>query len=241
MKTNRSRSKNSATITTSRWLAYATAGATSAFAAANSADGAIHYSGLINEWIGHYHHEEFRLDQKGDSFGLKHYQIWSGGYGGTARFGMFGLAGAAFAGVYHSCSGNNTQAAFVSNLKRGQLISNQRFLGRQSGLVWASWAFECGTGGFSYNGQFVDDQTGYIGFKFNNGSGDQYGWARIAMKGDDHAVKLIDYAYGDVGDRVKVGQTRTNDMVPDKGSLAALALGAAGLVAWRKNRSRATG
>ena len=232
MKINNVRRKP-ASIAKTRWLAYATAGAATALAGSNSAEATIHYSGPINQWIGGFHNVEFPLDQRGDSFDLKHYQIWSGGYGGTARFGVAGLADAAFAGFYHNCSGN-PQAAFVSNLDRGQLISNQRFLARRSGFVWLSWWLSCS----DYHGQFEGEQVGYIGFKFNNGSGDQYGWARIALGGTDHPVKLLDYAYGDVGDRIKAGQKSSNN-APELESLGGLALGAVGLLAWRKSRSRA--
>ena len=44
---------------------------------------------------------------------------------------------------------------------------------------------------------------------------------------------LVDYAYGDVGDGITAGQ------VPETGSLALLALGGVGLVAWRKRRAKA--
>jgi hypothetical protein len=62
-----------------------------------------------------------------------------------------------------------------------------------------------------------------------------------------HAFILRDFAYGDVGDRIRAGQTsssemvpqESNDIAPQEGSLGALALGAAGLLAWRKRRSRA--
>jgi hypothetical protein len=62
----------------------------------------------------------------------------------------------------------------------------------------------------------------------------------------ENAFRVIDYAYGDVGDRIKAGQRSSNEMVPEgsndivpqEGSLGALALGAVGLVAWRKRRSR---
>ena len=237
MKRNRTLPGKSTVVTGSRWLAYATAGASSAFISAKSAEATIHYSGPINEWVGAFRHEQFPLDQHGDSIGLKHYQIFSGGYGGSARFGVFGKAGAAFAGVYHNCSGN-PQAAFVANLGKGELVSNQQFLGRESGFVWASGWVSCGT----YHGQFKGEQTGYVGFKFNNGGGEQYGWARIVVGGiDDRPVKLLDYAYGDVGDRIKVGQKPSNDVATDKGSLGLLAVGAVGLLVWRKRRSGSEG
>ena len=52
MKPKRTRSKKPAAISNSRWLAYATAGAASAFTCANSAEATIHYSGIIGELFG---------------------------------------------------------------------------------------------------------------------------------------------------------------------------------------------
>jgi hypothetical protein len=55
----------------------------------------------------------------------------------------------------------------------------------------------------------------------------------------DQVFLLKDYAYGDVGDRIRAGQRSSNEMVADEGSLGWLALGAVGLLAWRKSRSGA--
>jgi hypothetical protein len=55
----------------------------------------------------------------------------------------------------------------------------------------------------------------------------------------DHDFWLVDYAYADPGEPIRAGQTSSNEMVPEEGSLGWLALGAAGLLAWRKSRSRA--
>jgi hypothetical protein len=43
---------------------------------------------------------------------------------------------------------------------------------------------------------------------------------------------LIDYAFGDVGEAIATGQ------IPEPNSLAFLAFGGAGLLAWRKWRTR---
>jgi len=49
----KTRHRTPALIANSRWLAYATAGAASAFTSANLAEAAIHYSGIIHSYSGH--------------------------------------------------------------------------------------------------------------------------------------------------------------------------------------------
>jgi len=241
MKPNRAHSRRPAVITNSRWLAYATAGAASAFTCANSAEAAIHYSGRIGEFFGSGCDKSvrFQLDQPGDSLRLRHSLSFCGtaSYGGTAHFGILGRAGNAVAGFYNPCP--SAHVASVSNLNRGQLISGRPFLARNSGLLAAHTSF-CGSG--SSAGQFDSGDVGFIGFKFNNGSGDQYGWVRVQFVNRDpidHDFWLVDYAYADPGEPIRAGQTSSNEMVPEEGSLGWLALGAAGLVAWRKRRSQA--
>ena len=95
--------------------------------------------------------------------------------------------------------------------------------------------------GFAYGGgprgQFLSG-IGFVGFKFNIGAGDQYGWARLMFYGNGaNNFTLLDYAWGDVGDSITAGQTA---LVPEPGSLGLLALGGAGLLAWRKRRAKAT-
>jgi hypothetical protein len=180
------------------------------------------------------------LDQPGDSIRLRHSLEFEGtfSYGGTAHFGILGLAVAGFAGFY--CP-SLPQFASVSKLNRGQFISTRPFLTRESGLLAAD---------APWGGQFEDGQVGFIGFKFNNGSGDQYGWVRVKFTSRnpiDHDFSLVDYAYADAGEPIRAGQTSSTEMVPpgndetvpEEGSLGALALGAAGLLAWRKRPSQA--
>jgi len=246
MKSKRTCSRKPAVIANSRWLAYATAGAASAFTCANSAEAAIHYSGLIRANLGKYcvgtQSVRFQLDQPGDSIRLRH--SWdltscSASYGGFAHFGVTGLAGNGVAGFYNPCP--SAHVASVSKLKFGAFVSRRPFLARSSGLL-AGFAQYCSSGSV---GQFDQAGVGFIGFKFNNGSGDQYGWARVRMtaSGIDHGFWFADYAYADPGEPIRAGQTSNNDMVPvesddvvpQEGSLGALALGAAGLLAWRKS------
>ena len=218
-----------ASIANARWVAYATAGAASAFTCANSADAAIHYSGIIRSYSGwELKTTSFRapLDQPGDSFRLKRY-ISAFTSSAFDHFAVRGLAGGGFAGFY--CPGS-PRVASLSRLSRGAFISRRPLLARESGLMYAD-SF-C-------RGQFDREEVGFIGFKFNNGSGDQYGWVRIQMgqlRGD---FWLVDYAYADPGEPIRAGQTSSNEIVPIEGSLGGLALGTAGLLAWRKRRSQA--
>jgi hypothetical protein len=240
MKTKTLRRK-AASIAKRRWAAYATAGAASAFTCANSAEGTIHYSGRIGEFFGSGcdRSARFQLDQPGDSIRLRHSLQFcgTGSYGGTAHFGILGRAGNAFAGFYNPCP--SAHVVSVSKLNRGQLISRRPFIAHNSGLLGGNIG-PCNTYGV---GQFDPGEVGFIGFKFNNGSGDQYGWVRVQFVNTDpidHDFWLVDYAYADPGEPIRAGQTSSNEMVPEEGSLGWLALGAAGLLAWRKSRSQAT-
>lgn len=226
VKTKRSRSRESAVLNNSRWLAYTTAGMASAFAAANSAEATIHYSGPINRIFDECDQANFRLDRPGDFIRLRHstFLVCSTSFSGNAFFNVAGIAGASIAGFYNDCG-----HVSASNLKRGQLISSRPFVPAQT-FRSAGLAGYC-------PGQFLGG-IGFIGFKFNNGSGDQYGWVRIQVQpGIEHNYhfKLLDYAYGDVGDSIAAGQRSGHDL-PELESLGGLAVGALGLLAWRKSR-----
>ena len=234
MKATPTRTRKSAAIPNSRWLAYATAGVASAFAAANSAEGTIHYSGPINRiFKGCFRTASFQLDRPGDFIRLRHssgFPVCSSSSFGNAFFNVAGIAGASIAAFY-----NDYGCFSASNLKRGQLISSRPLLPaqpyRSANLAWKN--------DFLCPGQFRGG-IGFIGFKFNNGSGDQYGWVRIQVQPGgsyNYPFKLIDYAYGDVGDTIGAGQKSGHD-TSELESLGGLALGAAGLLAWRKRRSR---
>ena len=93
--------------------------------------------------------------------------------------------------------------------------------------------------GHNVSQQWTDRGTGYVGFRFNNSAGYQYGWARVRVSGEsENAFKVLDYAYADPGEHIRAGQRSSAEQAPDEGSLSWLALGAVGLLAWRKSRSR---
>lgn len=217
-----------ASIAKTRWISYAAAGAATALAGSQSAEAAIHYSGPVNEQILAGYAHGFKLDQPGDSLRLSHFLVHHGTYYGghqhrghgrpTDRFDIFGIASAAFRGVQ----------GYVSKLSPGQTISMGNFIQGVPGFL-----------------QGWPPGIGFIGFRFNHGAGVQYGWARITMKGDRAKnFILLDYAYADPGERLTAGQTlegpSSDEQAPDQGSLGGLALGAVGLLAWRKSRKSLT-
>ena len=239
MQPSRTRFRRSTTITSARWAAYVAAGAASAFTCAESVEATIHYSGIIGEYSGRHDTKSFffPLDQPGDSIRLKHYKtIFTSSI--IDNFGIRGRSGNGFAGFYCDSS---TYFPAVSNLRRGAFISGRTFLPRTFFMFANDLGFlhDCRPIGAG--------DTGFIGFKFNGGRGDQYGWVRIHVGNYRANFWIIDYAYADPGEPIRAGQTssnemlseESNDMATSEGSLGLLAVGAAGLLAWRKTRSRA--
>lgn len=220
MKINRLGSKP-ASIAKTRWAAYAAAGAATALAGSQSAEAAIHYSGLLNEQFppNREKHKAFPLDQAGDSLRFVHTTFCP-----AASFSINGIVSVAFRGY---------AGYLVSKLSFGQNISRGEFVTESNGLMAIDRT--CITYGAPWN----DGGTGYVGFRFNNGAGIQYGWARVIAEFDAIAFRVADYAYADPGEPIRAGQRSSSDeQAPDQGSLGWLALGAAGLLAWRKSRSR---
>jgi hypothetical protein len=74
------------------------------------------------------------------------------------------------------------------------------------------------------------------------------GFPRGATPQFGYGFVVLDFAYGDPGERITAGegipggreddQDISDDQGPGEGSLGGLALGAVGLLAWRKSRSR---
>jgi hypothetical protein len=242
MKANNLRSKP-ASIAKTRWAAYASAAAATALVGSQSAEAAIHYSGRLNVLFNGccFTFHTFPLDQPGDNFALKRYVT---DYGVHNTFFINGIASAAFRG--YTVGNYNTH--YVSKLRLGQRISAGAFVEGTGHLV--------GSPGFYVPGAWKSPGAGCIGFRFNKGAGVQYGWARIRTAGHGQRVgsdpnfpvsplkfALFDYAYADPGESITAGQMSSDEQAPveqspNQGSLGWLALGAMGLLAWRKSRSR---
>jgi hypothetical protein len=231
MKT-RSRQTHYSKIPSSRWVAYASASAATALTGASSLEAEIHYSGRVDTVFPPNENKSvaFPLEQQGNSIFFAHTVN-----GGTADFfGVTGLRSGAFAGSYP-----NFSYAYVWRLK-----SRDRYVSRAH---FTNGGFGFGTSGtmvradrssqhWRWDGRGID----FVGFRFNNGSGLQYGWARVRMDGASSrfSFTVLDYGWADPGEPIKAGQTSSSGMmIPEEGSLGGLALGAVGIALRRQRRN----
>lgn len=233
-------SSKPASIPYSRWAAYATAGAATALAVAPHAEAEIHYSGFVHH---NFRHGPFI----GPLEPRVHLQLFAGTGtqigNNTSFFGGIHILTPAhysigdFIGTRLSYTG-----FYVLELPAGVSLPAQPF-GNYCRHYSTCGCNDCFGGYIGGSGRFRDRGTGFIGFAFSRGAGTQYGWARVKKTGAPaYRFELVDYAWGDVGDSIRTGQTSSSgdavDTVTDSGSVGLLALGAAGLVAWRKRRGQ---
>src|ERR1051325_1045384 len=156
-------------IANGRWTAYMAAAAATSFAGTHTAEATIHYSGLIRKKITGEHLARFPLDPGGGSFVAGHNSYVAGSSsfsaGGAGFLYFHGDQSAAVDGIFQVC--RNSKIC-VSNLNRGDAISGRPFATGFGFLAydfyWNFW-YSCGN--------FQDPGTGFVGFKFNNGAGNQ--------------------------------------------------------------------
>jgi hypothetical protein len=238
----RNRQHGSLNISNSRWTAYAVAGLATASGGAISAEAEIHYSGPVNY--------EFKKESPG--YEVHAFPLSRGAFlegfryvrGASDNSATLLIEGGAVSHGFRIYSWSFARSVAAS-LPRGSVVSQGSFNGSGLGRL-QDYACEFP--------DFLEPGIYCAGFRFNSGAGMQYGWVRIKWGGCS-ANKFIvkDYAWGDPGDQIKVGQTQLDEdeaqVAPQavkkpaaaphadsQGSLGLLALGALGLRAWRKSR-----
>jgi hypothetical protein len=225
-------------------MAYAVAGLATASGGAISAEGEIHISGNVAIKLTGNAQASLPLSNgaslvfqnigSGSTFWQHFYFTIKGAISGSARETPFGH--------------------WLFNLPEGENVSAGQFYSvagnPDHGVVFR----------FFSDGYFEPyyETRGFIGFRFDTGKGKQYGWAKIQTAtpnpNNNRAHEFIkEYAWGDPGDKVHVGQRRLDEdeahvapqaanqseatpPVDSQGSLGLLALGAVGLQAWRRSR-----
>jgi hypothetical protein len=225
----RSRHCKPASIATTRWAAYTSAAIATALVGSNSAEAAIHYSGDLHEQFGPHKDKvkTFPLDQPGDSLVFGRHSSGSGGFDWLSVHGIFS---------HNFCADDPwfSYVYYAFRLPKDTNISNCRFPRyHQFSSISGRLA------GAPNPGYWEDPGIGFVGFRFNNGAGVQYGWVRVRMsKLSQNAFTVLDYAYADPGEPITAGQRSSDEQIPDQGSLGWLAAGGVGLLAWRRSRSR---
>jgi len=225
------------TIANSRWATYAVAGAATSLAGLPAAQAEIHYSGAVDfRFTGTLFHQ-FPLDHGAS---LSFHRIDEGGGQGYAKINIPNSIGD-FAGTAIGSEGSYLYASRLSRRVPVSQLHLRNSCDSISSTVRCFGAIIGLEGGTS--GDFQAPGRGFIGFVFNAGAGNQYGWARIKTDGaPSYNFILIDYAWGDPGESIQTGQTRsvpTGQAVSKSGSLGLLATGATGLKAWRQHKAAA--
>ena len=88
------------------------------------------------------------------------------------------------------------------------------------------------------DGYFVNTSNKYLGLKFRLGGQIHYGWLHAMVNANCRTTTITGYAYNtNPEENITAGKLE----VPEMGSLSLLALGAAGLSAWRGRRDRLCG
>lgn len=119
---------------------------------------------------------------------------------------------------------------YLTNLTAGQMISSSlpNFSAANSNLGYLAYggASSCPAC------EFPATSTGFLGVQFDSGTTTNYGWIRVSVENGSNAQLTIqDLAYENQGHSIAAGQ------VPEPGCLGLLAMGGAGLLAWRRRRN----
>jgi hypothetical protein len=221
------------------WRLYAAAGAAT-LAAAASADAAIIYVNPTNKpnatiggpapYLGTVT-AKFSIDGLASSYIKVHHHTTPPHFDNAAVASVHNNSMTAVNGP--GVKWQDTSHGNLMNFNAGQAIALEH--GSHSGTVRGK---ETVMGRLSGSvGSFAFSKTGFAGFQLPASKGGGLGWMRFEVfdrNGDGFPDELqaIDWAYNNAGGGINAGQTS----VPEPSALGLLALGSAGVLAWRRRR-----
>ena len=146
-----------------------------------------------------------------------------------------------WAGTYFSTNFNNSVLAnlyaeavsFGSSAPISSALSG--VTGNHFALLGKLFYPEYGT--YSY-GNFVGS-SGFLGVSFDIGGSTHYGWVDLALNSNATELTINGWGYETVaGVGIQAGAGEESNPVPEPATLVTLAMGVAGIYAWRRNRKR---
>jgi len=141
----------------------------------------------------------------------------------SANFGI----SARTAGAFWRRAGSFQAARLaLDDWVRTGLWSNAQYNRNMANAFWVSGSLS------AFGGQFAKTN-GYLGLRFLVGGVTNYGWASVTVSPNMQSYTIHQFAYDNTGANIQAG------VIPEPTSLSLLALGAAGLLAFRRARKQA--